>query len=89
MILFTVAQLQSACYGMLGVLELCRSSGTAWTSSGMRNPQASLRDGESALCCSVLPTQVPDDAEAVNPIKVQRFLEANTEVLTPANAAEL
>lgn len=61
------------------------SSGTAW----MRNSQASLRDGESAFCCSLLSTQVPDNPEAVNPIKVQRFLEANTEVLTSDNAAEL
>lgn len=42
-----------------------------------------------SILCSLLPTQVPDNPEAVNPIKAQRFLEANTEVLTSDNAAEL
>lgn len=74
---------------MLGVLELCMSSGAAWTSSWMRNSQELLRDGESAFCCLLLLSQVPDKTEAVNPIKVRRFLEANTEVLTSDNAAEL
>lgn len=89
MILLPDAQFQRAWYRMLGVLELCISSGTAWTSWGMRNPQALLRDGDSAFFCLLLPTQVPDNTKAVNPIKGQRFLEANTEVLTSGNAAEL
>lgn len=42
-----------------------------------------------SILLPALPIQVPDKTEAVNPIKVRRFLEANTEVLTSDNAAEL
>lgn len=54
----------------------------------MRNSQALLRDGVSILLLTAS-SQVRDNTAAVNPVKVQRFLEANTEVLTSDNAAEL
>jgi len=74
---------------MLGVLEVCSSSGTACTSSQKRISQELLRDGESALCGLLLPAWVPKNSEVVNPIKVRSFLEVNTEELTSNNAAEL
>nr|XP_009925106.1 PREDICTED: pancreatic lipase-related protein 2-like [Haliaeetus albicilla] len=54
-----------------------------------RNSQELLRNGELVLYGLLTPTQVPNNTEVVNPIKVRSFLEANAEVLTSNNAAEL
>lgn len=54
-----------------------------------RTSQDLLRDGELVLYGLLTPTQVPNNTEVVNPIKVRSFLEVDAEVLTSNNAAEL